>query len=40
MKQLKEKRLHLAYDLAETLEDIERQSGIFLIKPMRSYAGR
>jgi hypothetical protein len=33
-------RLRFANILMETLEDIEQQSGIFLIKPMYSFKGR
>ncbi len=33
-------RLHLAQMLMETLDAIERESGIFLIKPMYSYKGK
>ncbi len=37
---LNEKRISLAYDLTDTLDDIEQQSGIFLIKPLYSYKGK
>ena len=33
-------RLRIANELMETLDMIEQQSGIFLIKPMYSYRGR
>ena len=33
-------RLRIASQLMETLDTIEQQSGIFLIKPMYSYRGR
>ena len=33
-------RMKLANVLMETFDDIERESGIFLIKPMYSYRGR
>ena len=33
-------RLRIASELMETLDTIEQQSGIFLIKPMYSYRGR
>ena len=36
---LREKRVNLAYDLTEKLDDVERKSGIFLIKPIYSYQG-
>jgi hypothetical protein len=40
MSKLNEKRISLAYDLTDALEDIEQQSGIFLIKPLYSYKGK
>jgi hypothetical protein len=39
VRSLREKRLNLAYDLTEKLDDVEKQSGIFLIKPIYSYQG-
>lgn len=39
IKSLKERRISLAYDLTETLSDLERKSGIFLVKPLYSYQG-
>lgn len=39
IRKLKEKRVHLALDLNEKLDDIERESGIFLVKPIYSYHG-
>jgi hypothetical protein len=36
---IKEKRVSLAQELNETLSDLERKSGIFLVKPMVSYQG-
>lgn len=40
MNALHRQRISLAYDLTESLDDIERQSGIFLIKPFYSYQGK
>jgi hypothetical protein len=40
MQHLQEQRLKIAVDLMHTLDNIEQQSGIFLIKPMYSYKGR
>ena len=40
MDEMGSERLRLAGMLMETLEDIERESGIFLIKPMFSYSGK
>lgn len=39
IKKLKEDRTNLAHDLNDTLTDLERRSGIFLVKPMYSYQG-
>ena len=40
MDQMGEERLHLVSELMTTLDSIERESGIFLIKPMYSYKGQ
>lgn len=40
VKQIRERRQVLANSLVDTLHDIEKQSGIFLIKPIYSYRGR
>ena len=40
MKNLHNERLRLATNLMSTLDYIEQQSGIFLVKPMYSYKGR
>jgi hypothetical protein len=40
MQNLQEERLKVAVDLMNTLDSIEQQSGIFLIKPMYSFKGR
>jgi hypothetical protein len=37
MKLLNQKRINLAIELNDTLENIEKESGIFLIKPHFSY---
>jgi len=39
IRNLKERRVSLAHDLNDTLSDLERRSGIFLVKPMYSYQG-
>lgn len=40
VRQIRERRQVLANSLVDTLHDIEKQSGIFLIKPIYSYRGR
>lgn len=40
MHNLQQERYKVAIDLMQTLDTIEQQSGIFLIKPMYSYKGR
>jgi hypothetical protein len=37
MKSMSDKRNSLAFELTEKLDEIERESGIFLIKPLFSY---
>ena len=37
---LGDERLRLMSQLMETLDDIEKESGIFLIKPMYSYKAK
>lgn len=37
MDELANKRAELASDLVESLEELERESGMFMIKPMFSY---
>ena len=40
MQNLHEERLKTAVNLMNALDNIEQQSGIFLIKPMYSFKGR
>lgn len=39
IKKLKDSRLNLAIRLNKAIDDIEQQSGIFLVKPFFSYKG-
>lgn len=38
-KKIKESRISLANKLNQAIDDIEQQSGIFLVKPFFSYKG-
>jgi hypothetical protein len=40
IRSMREKRINMAYDLTEKLDDLEKKSGIFLIKPIYSYQGQ